>query len=483
MLIGIATESRTYIRIQPIIIVSFYALTVASITTHKIFDASFLLQLACRRFILIVIVSGIGYISDQLVRLVISEPFAFAITTAAILGFAYRLDSFLGSLFSPSFLYTRIREAVHLRREGGQDFETQIFQYETILREWSQSTCAQLGVICEDNQFRQNGFQLGKAELEELQRIHWATPERLSRERTSDRRGSLAKFLTKSAIAALVHVEGKTLQITIALGVRDSGRPYVHHEIEFLIDTAVQIEESLARSYLALKTKRAERLAILGILGAGIAHEIRNPLVAMKALVQLLPSKYAESQFRELFFPLMSGEIERIERLTEQLLDLASPRKYDIKSFPISDLIESSLPLIRYQADKDSVEIRLTESSSKICIDVDSSSFRQVFINLCLNAIQAQAQQSRHRWVEIEYTIRLGGAELVIKDNGPGIRPEARERLFETFNTTKSTGFGLGLALSSNILSDQGARLSVDPYLEGKGAVFRVFFPCKVQLD
>ena len=108
----------------------------------------------------------------------------------------------------------------------------------------------------------------------------------------------------------------------------------------------------------------------------------------------------------------------------------------------------------------------------------DPSAAKQVLLNLCFNAINATEEMPRERWVKIATRNVANAVEMTVTDSGPGIAPEIRSKLFQPFQTTKSSGFGLGLAICSDILAGLGTPISVDPAVDGEGATFRVTFPC-----
>jgi signal transduction histidine kinase len=112
-------------------------------------------------------------------------------------------------------------------------------------------------------------------------------------------------------------------------------------------------------------------------------------------------------------------------------------------------------------------------------IFTDASAAKQVILNLCFNAIQALESRSGERWVRVSTRNVADGIEMAIADCGPGISEEIRPRLFQPFQSTKSTGFGLGLAICSDILANLDATITVDPSALGQGATFRVIFPCQ----
>jgi len=185
-----------------------------------------------------------------------------------------------------------------------------------------------------------------------------------------------------------------------------------------------------------------------------------------------------DESFRVRFSRLIGSEVARIERLTEQLLDLASPRRYEPEPVSLHEVIKSSLELVSSKAEDKRTEIITYLSAGPDIVFTDANATKQVILNLCFNAIQAQESQDRQRLVRLGTKNRGSSIELVVSDNGPGIAPEIRSRLFEAFQTTKSSGFGLGLAICSEILSSLGASISVDPFAPGQGATFRVVFPC-----
>jgi signal transduction histidine kinase len=228
------------------------------------------------------------------------------------------------------------------------------------------------------------------------------------------------------------------------------------------------------------KVQHAEQLATVGLLGASVAHEIRNPLVSIKTFVQLLPTHHQDPRFREKFFKLIGDEVTRIDQLTEQLLDLASPRTYAAAQLELHPVLRSSLELVAAKAAHRQVRLITELHADPDRAYTDASAAKQVMLNLCFNAIQAvEAQPPDARWIKLA-TRNVGtGIEMAVSDSGPGIAPEIRPKLFQPFQTTKSSGFGLGLAICSDILANLNASISVDPTEPGRGATFRVVFPCQ----
>jgi signal transduction histidine kinase len=240
------------------------------------------------------------------------------------------------------------------------------------------------------------------------------------------------------------------------------------------------MEGALERAHFAAKVQHAEQLATVGLLGATFAHEIRNPLVSIKTFVQLLPTHHADPAFREKFFRLIGDEVARMDQLTEQLLDMASPRSYVSALMDLHPVVRESIELVAPKAQNRQINLELNLAATPDRVFTDASAAKQVLLNLCFNAIQAaESHENASRWVRIATRNTPVGVEVAVADSGPGITPEMRPRLFQPFQTTKSTGFGLGLAICSDILANLDASITVDPPVPGQGATFRVVFPCQ----
>ncbi len=247
------------------------------------------------------------------------------------------------------------------------------------------------------------------------------------------------------------------------------------------MELASIMESALERAHFSAKVQHTEQLATVGLLGAQLAHEIRNPLVSIKTFVQLLPTHYQDPRFREKFFHLIGSEVTRIDQLTEQLLDLASPRTYSAAMHELHAVLQAGLDLVAAKAADKNVQFVTDFRAAPDLVCTDPSAARQVLLNLCFNAIQAVDGHGREgeRWVRLATRNVSAGVEMSVSDNGPGIAQEIQQRLFQPFQTTKSTGFGLGLAICRDILANLGASISVDPPVCGQGATFRVVYPCQ----
>jgi PAS domain S-box-containing protein len=230
---------------------------------------------------------------------------------------------------------------------------------------------------------------------------------------------------------------------------------------------------------LEAQRQRAERLTYFEVLAAGLAHEIRNPLVAIKAFTQMLPRRFREDAFIEEFSRVSSREIGRMERLVDRLRVLSRPgdrprQLLDVRA-PLRDALEFLGPVLEEE------QLVLTAHlppDPAIAVG-DQAELEQLFINLLMNAREATPRGGA---VVVTLSVVEGAVRVAVADSGPGIPPEVLSQVFEPFFTTKSRGSGLGLAISSAIAESHGARIWAANREEG-GAVFTVELPTPPPVD
>ncbi len=260
---------------------------------------------------------------------------------------------------------------------------------------------------------------------------------------------------------------------------------YSHEDIELLStlanQTAVAIEN--ARLYEDLKRsksyiRRADRLASLGTLTAGLAHEIRNPLVAIKTLTQLLPDRLDDEEFRDQFLKIASGEVDRISSLVNELLDFARPSDPKLDFENINTILDGMILLVSTETKKKQIAIAKNYASDLPFVQIDREQIKQVFLNILLNAIQATSENGKIT-VKTRSFIKSGGEPYIqveCTDTGCGIQPEHIEEIFNPFFTTKNTGSGLGLSISHQIVQDHLGYIDVESQW-GKGSSFFINLP------
>lgn len=224
---------------------------------------------------------------------------------------------------------------------------------------------------------------------------------------------------------------------------------------------------------------RADKLAALGVLAAGIAHEIRNPLTGMKIIVQLLEGEFGEDDPKYESFSIIEKEIDRLEGIIGNLLDFAKPGKFrSVTVSPIS-LIEDCHKLINNQILKQNIEFTLEQRYENPYVTGDPDQLKQVFLNIMTNAVQSQPDGGS-LIVVVEKTDNSENKEIVIsfKDKGGGIPNEKLSDIFNPFMTTKEYGTGLGLSMAQRIIEEHKGKIEVSSVV-GEGSVFSVTLPEK----
>lgn len=236
------------------------------------------------------------------------------------------------------------------------------------------------------------------------------------------------------------------------------------NDIEKAHRQVLESEKQLARS---------ERMAAVGQLAAGLAHEINNPLNVVSGFADFVLDKTASDDPRRQALEDISRETVRCQRLVSQLLDFAKPKEPVREPADLNELVSDTAALLRAQAKAQGVvlELRLEESLSRVTLDRDQ--IKQVLLNLCLNACQAMPQGGT---LSVETAKRGERIEVVVSDSGGGITAEDLGRVFTPFFTTKDHGTGLGLATSYAIAERHGGALRVQSR-PGAGASFTLSLP------
>ena len=224
---------------------------------------------------------------------------------------------------------------------------------------------------------------------------------------------------------------------------------------------------------LEVERRRAEQLAYFQALASGIAHEIKNPLVAIKTFSQLLPRRRGDARFLEEFGRISTREIDRMQRLVDRLRTLSRPaggprHPIDVR-VPLGDVLE----LVRPTLEEKSLALSTALGADPSVVLGNHAELEQLFLNLVLNAHEVTPSGGT---VILDVTRTDTHVTVAVSDSGPGIPPELLERVFEPFFTTKARGSGLGLAISAGIAQAHGARLRADNRPAG-GAIFTVEFP------
>ena len=237
---------------------------------------------------------------------------------------------------------------------------------------------------------------------------------------------------------------------------------------------------------LEASMRQAERLAALGTLAAGMAHEIRNPLSSIKTFVQLLPRKIEKTGFLEKFQRTVPRELNRINALVEDLLDLARVPKYVFQSTNLKTLLEQALDATDAQLQAGHIQCRCVFADNMPPVRADANQLVRAFHNLIRNAVQAMPQGGKlhirasfHRGDPSQAEPGRTGVDrvtAVFQDTGPGISAAELENIFNPFFTTKDKGTGLGLAITHKVITEHGGQIEVESAL-GHGSRFVVHLP------
>jgi nitrogen-specific signal transduction histidine kinase len=256
-----------------------------------------------------------------------------------------------------------------------------------------------------------------------------------------------------------------------------------------MLGALVVLTDITALKRLELQIRRSDRLASLGTLSAGMAHEIKNPLVSIKTFAQLLPERYQDSDFRDTFSNLIGHEIDRIDSLVNQLLRFARPAKPVLARMHVHEVLEKSLQLVGHRLYQKEIKLTRSWRAEVDTIRADADQLEQVFLNFFLNAMEAMKRGGELNVVtEIhaatEWEAALAGTNgdshevlrVTIRDNGEGIRKEDIPHVFDPFFTTKDYGTGLGLSVVHGIIQEHGGQIEVESELK-RGTAFHIVFP------
>jgi signal transduction histidine kinase len=225
------------------------------------------------------------------------------------------------------------------------------------------------------------------------------------------------------------------------------------------------------------KLQRLDRLANLGMLSAGMAHEIKNGMVAIKTFVDLLLEKNQDAELGE----IVRHELDRINTIATQMLRMALPSPASFKTVRIHAVLDHSLRLLQPQISGKLTALKKNYRAESDTVRGDDAQLQQVFMNLLLNALEAMGANSTLS-ISTEITAVAGGARVLtikIQDTGMGIAPENLARLFEPFFTTKKNGTGLGLAICQRVAMEHHGVIEVQSEI-GKGSTFSISLPALV---
>ena len=281
---------------------------------------------------------------------------------------------------------------------------------------------------------------------------------------------------------------------TIFLGKKTDGAPFTEQELNllsilinqatFAIEHASLYEQQTER---LKKMYRTDRLATLGELAAGAAHEIRNPLTAIRSTIQYLSKDFSADPVKSEMVTELISEVERINKIVQGLLSFARPSDLNTSDINIEQLINQTLLLVTNTLRKQNVEVEFEYFTDNTTIQGDAEQLKQVFLNIILNAVEAMGktppERSRTLIISIEKgtPINTHSRYLIIsfEDSGKGIEQKNIENVFNPFFTTKEEGTGLGLAICYGIINRHEGEIEVKS-VPDKGTCINIKLPQRI---
>ena len=263
--------------------------------------------------------------------------------------------------------------------------------------------------------------------------------------------------------------DGKTIDVGLSvagLPLPDGSRGYIY---TFQDVTDVKRFEQNARLQ--------QRLAAIGEMAAGIAHEIRNPLASMSGSMQMLKLELPLSTDQAQLMDIVLKESERLNQTIQSFLAYARPQRFSLQKLDLRPLVHETAMLLRNSTDiEDRHHIEVEQSDTPVMIDADEGQIRQIIWNLATNGLRAMPGGGTLRLIAVHEVAGSDLAVLRVEDEGVGIPPEEVDTIFQPFRGSFGKGTGLGLAIVHRIVTDYDGHIEVKPR-PGRGTIFRVTFP------
>lgn len=226
------------------------------------------------------------------------------------------------------------------------------------------------------------------------------------------------------------------------------------------------VHDLTAEDNLRQKQDLVDRAAFWTDLAASMSHEIRNPLVAIKTFAQLLPERFEDPDFRKDFNEIVVQEIDRLDKIITQINNFAHPTELIMKPVDVRDSVKKGIEVARGRLAKNGIAIDATLANDLPRVLGDEKALTEAFAHIVANAAEATSGQTKPRITLAAKPIREGGrasgVAITIQDNGRGISPDLRDKIFSPFCTTKARGMGLGLPIVKRTVFDHNGRVDID---------------------
>jgi two-component system sensor histidine kinase HydH len=228
---------------------------------------------------------------------------------------------------------------------------------------------------------------------------------------------------------------------------------------------------------LEKKMRETERLAAVGRMAAGVAHEVRNPLSSVKGLALLLQGKFPPKSNEHETATLLIQEVERMNRTISELLSFARPAALDLSNVDVGELLERQVRLMEADAASEGITFTLDLAEDLQLITADQDRLNQVFINILLNAVQAMTAGGE---IIVSACVNMNSKTIAISfaDTGSGMEQETLKQVFFPYFTTRKNGTGIGMALSQKVIADHGGTIHVQS-VPGQGTTVTIELPIK----
>ncbi|AKF93667.1 ATP-binding protein [Brevibacillus laterosporus] len=247
----------------------------------------------------------------------------------------------------------------------------------------------------------------------------------------------------------------------------------LHNEVGQIVGAYVIFKDVTNMRSLEQKIERSDRLAMIGQIAAGTAHEIRNPLTSIKGFLQMFQQSFKENGMdkEKTFTDIMLTELHRINSLVSEFLLLSKPRDVQYQMISLHTVFEEIMPIVENEALLHGIEVRYTGTEALPMVVGDAELLKQVFLNICKNGMEAMGNEGTLT-VSYHYEEDCNKISLNIQDTGPGIPGYLIDKIFDPFFTTKDEGTGLGLSVCQKIIHDIGGQIRVSS--KGFGTTFHI---------
>ena len=355
------------------------------------------------------------------------------------------------------------RVVLYVREAGGSDYRRE--------SSWGPETSGLPVVISESSNLIQSLHR------EDHRSLTASDLRRPGYETSSEALSELERLGAECILPVMVHGQFGGFYLT---GPKRSGDPYFTEDLDLIRAVASQVGIAI-RLHVQIglaeaEKRRAERLVSFGAFARGLAHEIKNPLVAIRTFAELLPERASDAEFRDSFAKIVLQEIERIDQLVARLRGFAAPPTVRFRPVDLYQLLRDTLALLRGEIERARVRVLMSGDRSTPPILGDPAQIKQLLLNVLMNALEA-IEHGGEVAIRMSHSLPSHQVVVEISDTGPGVPTELLSKMFETFVTTKPEGSGLGLAICRAIADAHHAVIRAENNSGRPGMTIILEFP------